>query len=115
MNGLSKIINLFNTCFFNKMISFELYEGKYLFDCVIFCNTLYVREGFQKFFKKIMENSIQGPDPPWLWKKNLFFFLKLEEPQGGPPPIYEKKTSMSKNDFQTIWSKKILKNIGYGK
>ena len=26
-----------------------------------------------------MENSIKGPDPsPRLWKKNLFFFLKLD-------------------------------------
>ena len=28
--------------------------------------------------KKIMENSIKGPDPPPVMKKKLFFFLKLD-------------------------------------
>ena len=35
----------------------------------------------------------------------------LRSPKGGPPPLYMKKTSMSKNDFQTIWSKKNKKKL----
>ena len=34
----------------------------------------------------------------------------LEEPQGGTPPLYMKKTSMSKNDFRPFGEKKIKKN-----
>ena len=41
----------------------------------------FYREGFQKKYKKIMDNSIKGPDPPSppiMEKKYSIFFLKLD-------------------------------------
>ena len=53
-------------------MEYSIFSGVGGFEKVIFH-----REGFKNFFKKIMENSIMGLDPPPLFmKKNKVFFFE---------------------------------------